>query len=173
MFPRARHLHPSLWPLALAATLALAPGCSRDPVPAGELVPYLNSRGLISYEYVLKKPPAVKPPTTASLPPLEVWLRQELAAARERRRLNALAEQDTRRERAELFRQEQRNIAAYQAARQQIVQSQRSEEQARNRDYQKQQSRWVESERLRAQADAALWAQASKPLDIPPAQDQW
>ena len=121
------HPQPFRWLLTLAATLALAPGCSRDPAPAGELVPYLNSRGLISYEYVLKKPPAVKPPTTASSPPLDFLLRQQWAMAEERnqRRLDTLAEHDMRRQREELFRQEQRNIDAYQAARHQILRDQR------------------------------------------------
>jgi hypothetical protein len=172
MFPSGQRLCASSGPLALAAILALTPGCAVEPEPDGEFVTTRTVRGTLALRYVARTPRVVQVPIVAPSTPSDVWLREELAAARERRRLNALAEQDARRQREEQFRQEQRDISAYQAARQQIVQSQRLEQQARDRDYQERQSRWVEDQRLRAQADAARWAQASKPFEIPPAQDQ-
>src|SRR5437764_325570 len=127
------HPQPFGWLLTLAAALALAPGCTGDPKPEYELVSFRNSRGLISYEYVLKKPPAVKPPTPASSSPPDVMLRQQwaMAEARNQRRLDALAEQDMKRQRDEGRRREQRELDAYQAARHQILHDQRLQEQER------------------------------------------
>ena len=59
-------------------------------------------------------------------PPLDVWLRQQLAEAENRRRMNALAERDARREREDRWRRQQQEQDAYQAARQQTLQDQRS-----------------------------------------------
>src|SRR5262249_12266327 len=163
---RADHRHLSRWSLTLAATLALAPGCSKDPEPEDELVPFRTSRGLLSYHYVPRKLPAAEAPTAASAPPLEVWLRQqrELAAAEDRRRLVVLADQDLRRQREERWRREQQELAAYQAARQQIVQERRQQQQALSRAYDHQRSQWFAHQRERAAAEVARWQQASRTI---------
>ena len=167
MPPRAHHRHPSWWPLTLATTLALAPGCSQDPEPEDQLVPFLCSSGLLSYHYVPRKLPAAEAPTAASAPPLEVWLRQqwELAAEEDRRRLVVLTDQDLRRQREEQWRREQQELAAYQAARQQIVQERRQQQQALSRAYDHQRSQWFANQRERAAAEVARWQEASRTID--------
>ena len=70
MTRHAYHRHPSWGPLTLAAMLALVPGCTANPKPEYELVSFRNSRGLISYEYVPKKPQALKAPPPRRAPSL-------------------------------------------------------------------------------------------------------
>jgi hypothetical protein len=162
------HLRPFRWLLTLAAALALAPGCTGDPKPEYELVSFRNSRGLISYEYMLKKPPAVKPPTPTSSSRLDVLLRQQwaMAEARNQRRLDALAKQDVRRQRDEERRREQRELDAYQAARHQMLHDQRQQEQERYRAYQEQLIQWSRNQRLRAQAEVGQWQQVAQAIDV-------
>jgi hypothetical protein len=133
-----------------------------------QLVSFRNSRGLLSYEYVLKKPPATKAPTARSSPSVDDLLRQQwaMAEARNQRRLNALAEQDARRQRDEEWRREQRELADYQAARNQILHDQRLQEQERYRAYQEQSIQWSRNVRLRAQAEVAQWQQVGQAIDV-------
>jgi hypothetical protein len=167
MFPCAHHRHPSWWPLTLAATLALAPGCSKDPEPEYELVSFRNSRGLISYRYVPKKPPAAKAPTAAPSPSLDVWLRQQwaLAQAENQRRQDALAEQDMKRQRDEERRREQQEVQAYNDWWSQNRRDQRLQEQGRYRAYLQQSSQWFENQRQRGAAEVARWQQISQAID--------
>jgi hypothetical protein len=154
--------------LTLAAMLALVPGCTANPKPEYELVSFRNSRGLISYEYVPKKPQAAKAPPARSSPPLEVLLRQQwaMAEARNQRRLDALAEQDMKRQRDEERRREQRELDAYQAARHQILHDQRLQDQERYWGYQEQSIQWSRDQRLRAQAEVAQWQQVAQAIDV-------
>src|SRR3954470_15162145 len=92
MFPSGQRLRASSGPLALAAILALAPGCAVEPEPEGEFVTTRTVRGTLALRYVPGKPRVVQVPTVESSTPSDVRLREGLAAARERRRLNALAE---------------------------------------------------------------------------------
>jgi hypothetical protein len=170
MSPRAHHR--SWWPLTLAAALALAQGCSRDPEPQDDLVFFRNSHGTLSCRYVPKKPPAPRAPAVASSTPLDVWLKQDLAEAQNRRRMNALAERDARREREDRWRLQQQEQNVYQAARQQTIRDQRLQERERELAYRQQQSEWIANQRLRGAVEAARWQQASQPFDTLLVQNQ-
>ena len=144
---------PSWRPLTLAATLASHRGGSKCPTrgrtrPGPEPPPH----HLIPL-YVARKPPATQGTAITSSTPLDVWLKQELAEAQNRRRLNALA-QRTEGANAKNGEQQQEQDA-YQAAQQQILRDQRLQEQEERRAYQQQQSQWFANQRLRAQADVA------------------
>jgi hypothetical protein len=166
MNPRARLRQPSRWPLTLAATLALAPGCSVDPGPQEDLVPSWDSRGIISYHYVSRNSPAATALTAASPASQDARLRQqELAEAEERRRLDVLAYQDMRSQREEAWRRQQQVEAAYREERWRNIQEQRRQEQEERRAYQHQLSRWSENQRLRGEAESARWRQVSQTID--------
>jgi hypothetical protein len=166
MSPRAHHRCSSWRPLALAATLALAPGCSQDPGPRDEFVLFRNSHGTLSGRYVPRRPPAAKAPPASPSPSLDDLLRQQwaLAQAANQRRLDALAEQDMRRQRDEQWRREQQEIQAYNDWRWQTQRDRRLEEQARYRDYLQDSRQWFNNLKLRAQAEAAHWQRASQPI---------
>ena len=161
----AGHRQPSWWLLTLAATLALAPGCSGDPVPAGELRPLLEQPRPVSYEYVPKNPPAIEAPTAASSASLDVWLRQQgLWQGRNRRRMDTLAYQDMRRQREEL-RTAAGGISTLTGERSQNRREQRLQQQGQYRAHLQQSSQWFEGQRLRAAAESARWREVSMTID--------
>jgi hypothetical protein len=136
-----------------------------EPESQGDLVPSWDSRGIVSYHYVPRMPLAAEVPTAASALPLGVWLRQQELAAEDRRRPDVLADNDLRRQREDQWRREQQELAAYQAARQQIVQGRRQEQQALSRAYDHQRSQWFAHQRERAAAEVALWQETSRTID--------
>jgi hypothetical protein len=165
MNPRDRHRLPSWWPLALAAALALAPGCSVEPEPQEDLVPYWTSRGFISYRYVPRNRPAVSAPTAAPAAARDAGLtQQELDRAEERRRQDLLAYRERQRELAEERRrklqEEEAERVAWWQERQEWHQQERGRQQARR----EQQSRRLEERTRRGHAEAEHWLRASRPF---------
>src|SRR5262249_54862345 len=71
---------PAWRPLACLAVLALAPGCSGSAgaEDKDELVPFVDRRGITSYRYVPKKPPAPPQPAqeTRKGPDFVEWQQQ-------------------------------------------------------------------------------------------------
>src|SRR5262249_2647411 len=107
MHPRARRRFPSCWLLALAAALALTPGCSVEPEPQEDLVPSWDSRGIISYRHGPRTPSPAEAPAAAACVAQGAWLRQQaLKEAEDQRRRDLLAYQDRRRELEEQWRRQ-------------------------------------------------------------------
>ena len=166
MTAHADYRHPSWWLLTLAATLALAPGCSRDPQPADELVPFWDSRGIMSYHYVPRKPPATEAPAAASASLQDAWQeRQELAEAEQRQRRDVLAYREMRRELDAQRRLEQQEEDAYREWWWRNRRDRRLEEKEERRAYYEKLSRWSQDQRLRGEAEAARWRQVSQAID--------
>jgi hypothetical protein len=162
----AHYRLPSWWPLALAASLSLAPGCSVHPEPREDFVPFWDSRGIVSYQYVPRNPPATEAPTAASSASQDAWQRQqELAEAADRRRMDVLAYQDMRRELEDQRRRARQEEDAYRDSWWQNRREQRLQEQGRYRAHLQQSSQWFEGQRLRAAAESARWREVSMTID--------
>jgi hypothetical protein len=173
MVPHAHHRHPSRWPLTVAVALALVPGCSGDSEPADELVPSWDSRGIVTYRYVPRTPPATAAPTAAAAVAQDAWLRQqELEEAEGRRRRELLAYQERRRELEEQWRRQRQQEDAERAAWWRDRREWHRQEQERRRTHQEQQSRWLKDQIRRGQAEAEHWLRVSQPFDIIHLQDQ-
>ena len=161
----AHHRLPSLWPLALAAALALAPGCSVEPGPQEDLVRYWTSSGLISYRYVPRNQPAGAAPTAAPAAARNAGLtQQERDMAEERRRQDLLAYRERQRELAEEARRKIQEEGAEQAARWQERQAWYRQEREQQQARREQQSRRLEERTRRGHAEAEHWLRASRPF---------
>ena len=163
----AHHRLPSLWPLPLAAALALAPGCSLEPEPQEDLVRYWTSTGLPSYRYEPRNRPAGSAPTAAPSAAQDAWLaQQDREQAEERGRQDLLAYRERQRELAEEARRKIQEEGAEQAARWQDRQVWRRQEGERWQARQERQGRWLKDQIRRGHAEAEYWLRASQPLDI-------
>ena len=163
----------TLWPLPLAAALALAPGCSLEPEPQEDLVPLWDSRGIMSYRYVPRNRPASEAATAASSAAQDAWLRQqEREAAEDRRQQDLLAYRARQRELEEEWRRQRQQEDAERAARWQERQAWHRQERERWQARQERQRRWLNDQMRRGHAEADYWLRASQPLDIthPPGQ---
>ena len=161
----AHHRLLSLWPLPLAAALALAPGCSLEPEPQEDLVRYWTSSGLISYRYVPRNRPAGSAPTAAPSAVRDAGLtQQELDLAEERRRQDLLAYRERQRELAEEARRRIQEEEAAQVAWWQERQERHRQERERQQARREQQSRLLEERRRRGHAEAEHWLRASQPF---------
>jgi hypothetical protein len=165
MLARTLQQRSSWWQIALVTLLAAASGCSGAPQPAaGELIPILGSRGGITYRFESAKS-ATGGTNAASPARLDDWLRQVVAEAKDRQRRSALAYADMRREREEQFRQQQREIQAYESARQQFLRDQRAQQQEMERDYRQRLGEWTAAQRLTRVAEPAHWERLSQSID--------
>jgi hypothetical protein len=166
MTPQAHHRHPSSWRLVLAATLALAPGCSGDPPPQDELVPFWDSRGIMSYHYVPRKPPATEVTAATSSSLQDAWQgQQELVEAEEQRRRDVIAYREMRRELDDRRRVEQQEEDAYREWWWRNRRDRRLRETEERRAYYERLSRWSQEQRLRGEAEAARWRQVTQTID--------
>jgi hypothetical protein len=153
-----------LWPLALAAALTLAPGCSVEPGPQEDLVRYWTSSGLISYRYAPRNRPAVSAPTAAPSAARDAGLAQrERDMAEEGRRQEILAYRERQRELAEEARRKIQEEGAEQAARWQERQAWYRQEREQQQARREQQSRLLEERTRRGRAEAQHWLRASQP----------
>jgi hypothetical protein len=166
MTAHADHRHPSWWLLTLAVTLALASGCSGDPQPADELVPFWDSRGIMTYHYVPRTPPATEAPAAAPSSLQDAWQeQQERAEVEERRRLDVLAEREMRRELDERRRREQQEEDAYRDWWWRDRRDRHRQQQEERRAYYERLSRWSKDQRQRGEAEAARWRQVTQTID--------
>jgi hypothetical protein len=155
---------PAWRPLACLAVLALAPGCSGSAgaEDKDELVPFVDRRGITSYRYVPKKPPAPPQPAqeTRKGPDFVEW-QQQLALEKQRRQEEVRAHEESQRERAEAWRLEQQEIQAHQDA----LRRNQLAELRQQRWADQPQSSWAWDQAQRYQAEAAQFQRASEELD--------
>ena len=161
----AHHRLLSLWPLPLAAALALAPGCSLEPEPQEDLVRYWTSNGLPSYRYEPRNRPAGSAPTAAPSAAQDAWLaQQDREQAEERGRQDLLAYRERQRELAEEARRKIQEEEAARVAWWQERQEWHRQERGRQQARREHRSPWLEERTRRGHAEAEHWLRASQPF---------
>jgi hypothetical protein len=137
-----------------------------DPGPQEDLVPFWDSRGIVSYRYVSRDTLAIATTAAAPSAPQEDWLRQQEREAEDRRQRDLLAYQDRRRELEEQWRQQRQQEDAEREAWLCDRRERRRQERDRWRAHQEQQSRWLQDRIRRGHAEAEYWLRASQPFDL-------
>ena len=140
-----------VWPVALVATLTLAPGCSGGREEKSELTPVWDDRGIVTYHDASAGPAAPVPSISSRFVPrqphpLDVESRQSGP--------NERNDHEVRREREEQRQRERQEFEAYQETRRQYEREQHRQQLEQERFYQQQQREAFEQQKQRTQAEA-------------------
>jgi hypothetical protein len=158
----ARRHFPSLWPVALVSTLALAPGCSGDREEESELTPVLNERGILTYRYASA---GTSPPASSTSPIFVPGQQDKFSVQNQQPQQNEPTYQDVRRDFEDRLRREQQEQQAYEETRRQYEEEQHRRQREQERVYQQQQREAREQQRRWAQAEALQRQRAERELD--------
>ncbi len=144
--------------LAGIATITCAPGCMESSDKTSELVPVLDSRGIVTYRYASTVQPAPMTPIRVNSWPSS---HSQFDTVNWQRQQDDRAYQDALREQEAQRRREQQEQQAYQDALRRDREFQRQQEQI----YRQQQYQFAEQQRQRYHSQAAQYQRAGQQLD--------